>query len=256
MATSLTLFPNPLEVGQGFNVYLHVDATEAKQGDKYTLVITDPSAPVVIDIHMDEITTLKPDGSADLTFESVNGFQAIGRFTFFAVNESDPLNPIPSTQLEFDVVLPAPIPAPAPAPALVSSVAAPVLVPVPVPAAIAGPAATPQPTPSVWRCMKIAVSWAPGIALFLTLVVIGMAILLMPAWAVWLISKNGNSQHGQVPPAKVEYALPPGALEAVKGLLSGSGAGKGGEQTINPVCISNCTATGNLFNPGSAASKP
>ena len=252
MGYLLEIYPNPLEVGQGFNVFLHIGPTEAKLNDRYTLVVTDPSGPVVIDVHTDEITTLKHDGSADLTFESVNGFQAIGHFTFFAVNESDPLNPIPSTQIEFDVVLPAPVVVSPPAPAPAPTPPAPPVVPPAVAAPVVPAPVVPAPaTPSAWRFMSNGVSWITACVVVLAALVIGMGILSMPYWAVWLIAKNGNSQNGQSPPAKVEQTLPPGALDIVKGLIS---SGKG--QTINPICTNNCSATGNLFNPESAPSKP
>lgn len=229
MANSLRILPDPLEVGQGFIVKLRIDAAEANQGDKYMLVITDPSAPVVIDIHTDEITT-KSGHSAVLTFESVDGFQAIGHFTFFAVNESDPLKPIPGTQLEFDVDLPAPIPTPAPAPTPPAPPVVPPVVPTPAVATPAAstttaPSTSSSTSPSAWRFMSHGVSWVTAFVVVLAALVIGIGILFMPAWAIWLIAKNGNSQNVQP--------------------ISASSSG----QTINPTCKVGCSAVGNLYFP-------
>jgi hypothetical protein len=73
--------------------------------------------------------------------------------------------------------------------------------------------------------MSFGVSWVAAFVVVLAALVIGMGILSMPYWAVWLIAKNGNSQNGQP--------------------VSGASSG----QVINPTCKVGCSAVGNLFFP-------
>jgi hypothetical protein len=68
-----------------------------------------------------------------------------------------------------------------------------------------------------------------AIFVIVSTVLLGILIWSLPALTVWLIAKNGNSQHG-------------------KDLHSANTSQHGG-QVINPVCKSGCAAFGNLFVP-------
>ena len=228
MPYSLTM-PHRLDVGQQFIVDLHISAPHAVVGEQYKLVPVPviPCETLMIDTNTVEIKATEADGSATLMFRSMNGFQVAGLYKL-AVNNSSFTN---VGEIKCYVVLPAPLPIPGPVagsgatgggggtlPVIVD----PDAIATAVAAAIASRTPTPPTTPPARCFVSSCLSWIPPILIVLAVLVIYLGILGMPAWAVWLIAKNGNSQNGQP-------------------VTSASNG-----QVVNPICIYDCSAYGNL----------
>lgn len=266
MSYIFTTDPIALEVGKGFRVALLVTSPDAVDGDEYQISVDPPTAPIQFGRHTD-VLHCPAGGLGRVSFESSDGFAAAGSYKFLVRKTSDPLTVVASRDVDVAVSTPTPtlIPGPTgpqgpqgdPGPAGPQGDTGPAG-PIgpqgdPGPAGPQGPAgaqgqagpagtapATPAvPAPPVPQVQKSSAAELFGKAIdFMTsgmaaiivfvMVLVIVLVLFMPAIAVWLIAKNGESQHGK-PAAAIQQTAPPLSIT----------------QTNNPLCTSNCTATDN-----------
>lgn len=90
MPYELKVNPNPLHVGEGFNVGMTITSPDNHPNDRYRLYVVTPGTEVLLDDESAEVRFVIADTPSVLIFHSIHGFSTPGQFTLGVYNLAEP----------------------------------------------------------------------------------------------------------------------------------------------------------------------